>query len=224
MEKYFNLAIDGPSGAGKSTIAKLVAKELNFIYIDTGAMYRAIALFFLKKNINVDNEEEINKYIDDINVEFRIIDNNIRLFLNDEDITDNIRTPEVSDGASRVSVHAKVRERMVKMQQEMAQKNNVVMDGRDIGTVVLPNADLKIYLTASVKERAQRRFRELQESGMDVQLEQIEKDIEERDYRDTHRDISPLREAEDAVHLNSDGMKIEEEVSYILELIKSKKE
>ena len=161
MEKYFNLAIDGPSGAGKSTIAKLVAKELNFIYIDTGAMYRAIALFFLKKNINVDNEEEINKYIDDINVEFRIIDNNIRLFLNDEDITDNIRTPEVSDGASRVSVHAKVRERMVKMQQEMAQKNNVVMDGRDIGTVVLPNADLKIYLTASVKERAQRRFREL---------------------------------------------------------------
>ena len=224
MEKYFNLAIDGPSGAGKSTIAKLVAKELNFIYIDTGAMYRAVALFFLKKNINVDNEEEINKYIDDINVEFRIIDNNIRLFLNDEDITDNIRTPEVSDGASRVSVHAKVRERMVKMQQEMAQKNNVVMDGRDIGTVVLPNADLKIYLTASVKERAQRRFRELQESGMDVQLEQIEKDIEERDYRDTHRDISPLREAEDAVHLNSDGMKIEEEVSYILELIKSKKE
>ena len=221
MKKYFNLAIDGPSGAGKSTIAKIVAKELEFIYVDTGAMYRAVGLYYLDKGINVDDEEKVNELIDDINVEFKIIDGNIRLFLNDCDVTDLIRTPEVSDAASRVSVHGKVRERMVSMQQEIARKNNIVMDGRDIGTVVLPNADLKVYLTASVEERADRRYKELKEKGMDVDLEQIKKDIEERDYRDMHRDISPLREAEDAIHLDSTGMEIDEEVAYILEFAKN---
>ncbi len=221
MKKYFNLAIDGPSGAGKSTIAKIVAKELEFIYVDTGAMYRAVGLYYLDKGINVDDEEKVNELIDEINVEFKIIDGNIRLFLNDRDVTDLIRTPEVSDAASRVSVHGKVRERMVSMQQEIARKNNIVMDGRDIGTVVLPNADLKVYLTASVEERADRRYKELKEKGMDVDLEQIKKDIEERDYRDMHRDISPLREAEDAIHLDSTGMEIDEEVAYILEFVKN---
>ena len=221
MKKYFNLAIDGPSGAGKSTIAKIVAKELEFIYVDTGAMYRAVGLYYLDKGINVDDEEKVNELIDEINVEFKIIDGNIRLFLNDRDVTDLIRTPDVSDAASRVSVHGKVRERMVSMQQEIARKNNIVMDGRDIGTVVLPNADLKVYLTASVEERADRRYKELKEKGMDVDLEQIKKDIEERDYRDMHRDISPLREAEDAIHLDSTGMEIDEEVAYILEFAKN---
>ena len=210
MEKYFNLAIDGPAGAGKSTIAKLVAKELGYIYVDTGAMYRAVALYYINNNIDVTNEEEVNKLINDINVEFKIIDDNIRLFLNGEDVTDKIRTPEVSDGASKVSVHKLVRERMVSMQQEIAKKNNIVMDGRDIGTVVLPNADVKIYLTASVEERANRRYKEYIEKGEEADLEQIKKDIEERDYRDTHRENSPLREADDAIHMDSTGMEIDE--------------
>ncbi len=220
MEKYFNLAIDGPAGAGKSTIAKRVANELGYIYVDTGAMYRAVALYYLNNNVDVTNEEEVNKYINDINVEFKIIDGVIRLFLNDLDVTDKIRTPEVSDGASKVSVHKLVRERMVSMQQEIAKKNNIVMDGRDIGTVVLPNADVKIYLTASVEERANRRYKEYIEKGEEADLEQIKKDIEERDYRDMHRENSPLREAEDAIHLDSTGMEIDEEVAYILEFCK----
>ena len=221
MKKYFNLAIDGPAGAGKSTIAKEVAKRLNFIYVDTGAMYRAVGLYYINKNIDVENEEEVNKEIDNINVEFKILDDGIKLFLNGEDVTDKIRTPEVSDSASKVSVHKLVRERMVAMQQEIAKKNNIVMDGRDIGTVVLPNADLKIYLTASVEERANRRYKEYIDKGEEADLEQIKKDIEERDYRDMHRDISPLREAEDAVHLDSTGRAIEEEISYILDFVEN---
>ncbi|MBP5684295.1 MAG: (d)CMP kinase [Bacilli bacterium] len=219
MKKFFNLAIDGPAGAGKSTIAKEVAKRLGFIYVDTGAMYRAVGLYYINKKIDVTNEEEVNKEIDNINVEFKILDDGIKLFLNGEDVTDKIRTPEVSDAASKVSVHKLVRERMVAMQQEIAKKNNIVMDGRDIGTVVLPNADLKIYLTASVEERANRRFKEYIDKGEEADLEQIKKDIEERDYRDMHRDISPLREAEDAIHLDSTGMMIEEEISYILDFV-----
>lgn len=218
--KFFNLAIDGPAGAGKSTIAKKVANELGYIYVDTGAMYRAVALFYLNKKVDVTNEDEVNKYINDVNVEFKIIDGVIRLFLNDSDVTDVIRTPEVSDAASKVSVHKLVRERMVAMQQDIAKKNNIVMDGRDIGTVVLPNADVKIYLTASVEERANRRYKENIEKGIECDLEQIKKDIEERDYRDMHRDISPLKEAEDAIHMDSTGMKIDEEVAYILEFCK----
>ena len=221
MKKYFNLAIDGPAGAGKSTIAKEVAKRLNFIYVDTGAMYRAVGLYYINKKIDVTNEEEVNKEIDNINVEVKILDDGIKLFLNGEDVTDKIRTPEVSDSASKVSVHKLVRERMVAMQQEIAKKNNIVMDGRDIGTVVLPNADLKIYLTASVEERANRRYKEYIDKGEEADLEQIKKDIEERDYRDMHRDISPLREAEDAVHLDSTGMAIEEEISYIMDFVDS---
>ena len=217
--KYFNLAIDGPAGAGKSTIAKLVAKELGYIYVDTGAMYRAVALYYLNNNIDVTNEEEVNKEINDINVEFKIVDDGIKLYLNGLDVTDKIRTPEVSDAASKVSVHKLVRERMVAMQQEIAKKNNIVMDGRDIGTVVLPNADLKIFLTASVDERANRRYKEYIDKGEEADLEQIKTDIEERDYRDTHRDISPLREATDAIHLDSTGMEIEEEISYILDFV-----
>lgn len=219
MKKFFNLAIDGPAGAGKSTIAKEVAKRLNFIYVDTGAMYRAVALYYLNKNVDLTNEEEVNKDIDNINVEFKIEDDGIKLLLNNEDVTNKIRTPEVSDGASKVSVHKLVRERMVSMQQEIAKKNNIVMDGRDIGTVVLPNADLKIYLTASVEERANRRYKEYLDKGEEADLEQIKKDIEERDYRDMHRDISPLREASDAIHLDSTGMEIEEEINYILDFV-----
>ena len=183
-------------------------------------MYRAVALYYINNNIDVTNEEEVNKLINDINVEFKIIDGNIRLFLNGDDVTDKIRTPEVSDGASKVSVHKLVRERMVSMQQEIAKKNNIVMDGRDIGTVVLPNADVKIYLTASVEERANRRYKEYIEKGEEADLEQIKKDIEERDYRDTHRENSPLREADDAIHMDSTGMEIDEEVAYILEFCK----
>ncbi len=222
MKKYFNLAIDGPAGAGKSTIAKRVANELGYIYVDTGAMYRAVALYYLNKKVDVSNEEEVNKYIDKINVDFKIIDGNIRLFLNKEDVTDKIRTQEVSDATSKVSIHKQVREKLVSMQQAIAKKNNIVMDGRDIGTVVLPNADVKIYLTASVEERANRRYKEYLEKGMqeEADLEKIKKDIEERDYRDMHREISPLREAEDAIHLDSTGMEIDEEVAYIIEFCK----
>ena len=218
--KYFNLAIDGPAGAGKSTIAKLIAKELGYIYIDTGAMYRAVALYYLNNNIDLNDEKKVNEVIDNVNVEFKLIDGKVKLFLNDEDVTDKIRTAKVSDGASRVSVHKLVRERLVSMQQEIGRKNNIVMDGRDIGTVVLPEADVKIYLTASVEERALRRYKENIEKGEEADLEQIKKDIEERDYRDTHRDISPLRQADDAIYLDSTGMTIEEEVDYIINLCK----
>lgn len=216
----YQIAIDGPAGAGKSTIAKKIAAELNWIYADTGAMYRAMALYFLRNNISSDDEEKINASLDGINVSLEYTSEGQQVLLNGENVSGLIRTEEVSAMTSKVSVYPKVREKLVKLQRELAESTSLVMDGRDIGTTVLPNATLKIYLTASVEERAKRRYKEYLEKGQEADLKEIEADIEERDYRDMHREVSPLTQAEDAVLVDSSFMTIDEVVAEISRLFK----
>ncbi len=213
-----NVAIDGPAGAGKSTIAKAVAAKKGYVYVDTGAMYRAMALYFLRANINKDDEEKISSVVDDINVSIRYEDGSQHVILNDEDVTGLIRTEEVGNMASATSVFGAVRTKLVALQQELAKTTDVIMDGRDIGTVVLPNADVKVFLTASVECRAKRRFDELKAKGENPDFDKIAKDIEERDYRDSHREISPLKQAKDAVLVDSSDMTINEVVDTIINL------
>ena len=216
--KNSSIAIDGPAGAGKSTIAKALAKELGMIYVDTGAMYRAMAVFFLRKGLSGDDEAGICAACEDAQVEIRYEDGQQQVILNGENVTGLLRTEEVGSMASASSVYGPVRSRMVALQQELARKTPVVMDGRDIGTVVLPDAKLKIYLTASVKERARRRANELREKGEDVDIAVIEHDIEERDFRDKNRPIGPLKQAEDAHLVDSSDMGIQEVIDTIRRL------
>ena len=218
----FNLAIDGPAGAGKSTIAKKIAKQLGFIYVDTGAMYRAMALYFLRNHIEASDSTRIEAACKnaDITIEYR--DGDQFVILNGENVNGLIRTEEVGNMASASSVNKAVRLKLVELQQALAAKENVVMDGRDIGTYVLPKADLKIYLTASTGERARRRWTELKEKGLTADLEEIEKDIIERDTRDMNREFAPLRQAEDAVYLDSSELTIDEVVQQILDLYRSR--
>ena len=213
-----SIAIDGPAGAGKSTAAKGAAKKLGWIYVDTGAMYRAMALYLLRNGIDPDDEERLSEALTEavITIEFR--EGQQRVILNGEDVTSLLRTEEVGNMASVSSANPHVREKLVALQQKLAAETSVVMDGRDIGTVVLPDAGLKIYLTASVDVRAERRFQELTEKGGSPDLEEIKRDIEERDYRDSHREHSPLRQAEDAVLLDSSCLTIEETIDAILKL------
>ena len=215
----FNVAIDGPAGAGKSTIAKIVAKEKQFIYVDTGAMYRAMAIHFIKKGIAATEMDKISEAVCDADVTIEYINGEQQVLLNGENVTPFLRTEEVGNMASASSVNGDVRRKLVELQQKLAETANVVMDGRDIGTCVLPNAQVKVYLTASVDVRAERRYKELVEKGMEADLEKIKKDIEERDYRDMNRDISPLRQAEDAVLVDSSNLNIEESAAAILALI-----
>ena len=212
----FNVAIDGPAGAGKSTIAKAVAKKMGYVYVDTGAMYRAMALFFLNNNIAADDEKMINSVVDDIEVSLDYVDGNQVVYLNGEDVSKTIRNEAVGNMASATSVFQAVRKKLVSLQQKLAESTNVIMDGRDIGTVVLPNADVKIYLTASVECRAKRRFDELVAKGENPDIQKISADIEERDYRDMHRDISPLKQADDAIYLDSSDLTIDEVVAKII--------
>lgn len=200
-----NIAVDGPAGAGKSSIARAVAEEIGYIYVDTGALYRSIALYSIENKF--DNESLVNS-LDKINIRLEFIDKCQHVFLNDNDVSDKIRTPEVSMGASKVSVIPEVREFLFGLQKKIAAENNIIMDGRDIGTVVLPDADLKVFLTASAEERANRRFKEMIDSS--ITYEQVLEDIKQRDYNDMHRDIAPLKQAEDAVLLDTTGMTIEE--------------
>ena len=216
----YNVAIDGPAGAGKSTIAKRVAKEKDFIYIDTGAMFRAMAIHFLRCGIAADDHEKISEAVKDVNVTISYVNGEQNVFLNGENVTGQLRTEEVGNMASASSVNGDVRKKLLELQRKLAASANVVMDGRDIGTVVLPDADVKVYLTASVEVRAQRRYKELIEKGQEADLEKIKKDIEERDYRDMNRDIAPLRQAEDAILVDSSYMTIDENVQAILDLIK----
>lgn len=213
-----NVAIDGPAGAGKSTIAKAIAKKLGYVYVDTGAMYRAMALFFLRSNISKDDEAKISSVVDDINVSIKYEDGAQHVILNGEDVTGLIRTEEVGNMASATSVYGPVRTKLVALQQELAKTTDVIMDGRDIGTVVLPNADVKVFLTASVECRAKRRYDELVAKGQEADFNQIAKDIEERDYRDSHREISPLKQADDATLVDSSNMTIDEVVDTIINL------
>ncbi|SNU05560.1 cytidylate kinase [Lachnospiraceae bacterium] len=213
-----NIAIDGPAGAGKSTIARLAAKELDFIYVDTGAMYRAIALYLLDKKTDIDNEDELKNALDQIHINIVYESGVQHVFLDLQDVSTEIRSEKVGNMASKSSALKPVREKLLDLQRDIAKKNNVIMDGRDIGTNILPDAELKIYLTASVDVRAKRRFDELKLHGEEPDLDTIRKGIEQRDYQDMNRDIAPLKQAEDAVLIDSSDMSISEVVDRIIEL------
>ena len=218
----FNIAIDGPAGAGKSTIARRAAKELSFLYVDTGAMYRAIALGLLRRNADVSSEQELLSALDEIDVTIGYENGEQQVYLNGENVSGLIRTEEVSRMASTSSAKPQVREKLTDLQRNLASRENVLMDGRDIGTLILPNAQLKIYLTASVHTRALRRFQDLVQRGEACSLEEIERDIEERDYSDMHRETAPLKQAEDAVLVDSSDMTVEEVVERIVTLAKAR--
>lgn len=220
--RSYSIAIDGPAGAGKSTIAKAVSSHLSFVYVDTGAMYRATALYVLRNNTDPDDLEGVSQIYNNIDIELDYVDNEQQIYLNGENVSKIIRSEEVGNSASTVSKHLIIREKMVELQQKIAVNTNVVMDGRDIGTVVLPNADLKIYLTASAEERARRRFLELKNKGIDGDIDKIKKDIIGRDYQDMNRENSPLSKAKDAIEIDSSHMSIAEVVSQILELFEEK--
>ena len=214
----YNVAIDGPAGAGKSTIAKLVAKEKGYIYVDTGAMYRGLAIHFLDKAIQPQETEKVIEACKDAEVTIAYEDAVQHVYLNGKDISSRLRNEEVGNMASVTSAIPEVRKKLLELQQNLAKTQNVIMDGRDIGTCVLPHADVKVYLTASVETRAKRRYQELQEKGEDCNLEEIAHDIEERDRRDMTREIAPLKQAEDAVLVDSSDMTIAEVVKTIVDL------
>lgn len=216
----YNIAIDGPAGAGKSTIAKLVAKEKGFIYVDTGAMYRGLAVHFLKEGIHPEEKEKIAEACKNAKIEIGYENGFQHIYLNGEDITQLLRKEEVGNMASVSSAVPAVREKLLDLQRNLAKEKDVVMDGRDIGTHILPNADVKVFLTASVETRAKRRYDELKEKGTDCDFDEIAKDIAERDKRDMNRTISPLKQAEDAVLVDSSDMTIEEVTEAIIKLCK----
>lgn len=215
----YNIAIDGPAGAGKSTIAKMAAKKLDFIYVDTGAMYRAMALYFLRREIDAKDEKKIAEACEHINVTIAYQEGEQQVLLNGENVNAFIRTEEVSMMTSNTSKYPAVREKLLYLQRKLAVANNVIMDGRDIGTCVLPDAELKIYLTASASERAKRRYLEQKERGVESDLAQIERDIIARDEQDMNREIAPLKQAEDAIYLDTSDMTIEEVVTKIVSLV-----
>lgn len=216
----YQIAIDGPAGAGKSTIAKKVSKNKGFIYVDTGAMYRAMAYFMLKEGVDPSDDEQVANKCQDANIVIKYIDGEQVVLLNDENVNQYLRTEEVGNVASLTSKNPKVRERLTELQKELANTNSVVMDGRDIGTCVLPNAQLKIYLTASSYVRAKRRYDELKAKGEEADIKKIEEDIINRDNQDMNREISPLKQADDAILIDSSDMTIEEVVNKIMELAK----
>lgn len=218
----YNIAIDGPAGAGKSTIARRVAKELSFIYVDTGAMYRAMALYLLRKEVNRDDTEQIGNICQDAEISIEYQNGEQIVLLNGENVNSYLRTEEVGNMASVSSAVPRVREKLLSLQRKLAKDMSVVMDGRDIGTTILPDADVKIYLTASSLTRAKRRYLELQEKGTVCNLDDIQKDIEERDQRDMNREISPLRQAKDAVLVDSSDLTIQQVVDRILQIFRLK--
>lgn len=215
-----SIAIDGPAGAGKSTIAKMVSKELGYVYVDTGAMYRAMALYLIKKGISAEDSATISETCKEADITIKYEDGVQVVYLNGENVNDQLRGEEVGNMASASSVNGDVRKKLVELQQKLAETTDVVMDGRDIGTVVLPKANLKIFLTASSRIRAERRYKELVAKGVSCDLDAIEKDIVERDYRDMHREISPLKKADGAILVDSSDMTIKEVVDTILKLYK----
>lgn len=218
-----NIAIDGPAGAGKSSIAKLVAERLSFIYIDTGAMYRTMALYFMNRGINTKDQMLVESRCEEIDIRIHYENGEQQIFLNGDNVSVKIREEQVGNEASVVASYGKVREKLVALQRSMAASADVIMDGRDIGTVVLPDADVKIYLTASSAVRAERRYKELTEKGAVCDLKKIEEDIKIRDYQDMNREISPLKQAEDAVLVDSSDMTIDQVIEEIISIVEKKR-
>lgn len=215
-----NIAIDGPAGSGKTTVAKQISKMLDILYLDTGAMYRACGLYALNQGVSVDDEEKVNELMKSLDLKIEYYNGAQHTILFGKDVSEDIRRNEVSSLASKISVHKSVRLKMLEMQREIASKTDCVLDGRDIGSFVLPNAEFKFFLTASVQVRAKRRFLELQAKGMEVDLAQLEQEIAERDYRDSHREIAPLTQAEDALFVDTSDMTIDQVINLILERVK----
>lgn len=223
MAKMISIAIDGPGGAGKSTIAKRLAKELGFYYVDTGAIYRTVAYFLDLLGISPKDVDGVERYIDELTVEIEYDEDGLQhMIMNGMDVSEDIRTPEISLKASDVSAHAVVRDMLLDMQRDVAKKHNVIMDGRDIGTVVLPRAQVKIFLTASAEERAKRRFLELQAKGKKDSYEQVLKELEKRDYQDSHREIAPLKQAKDAIVVDTSQLDIDGVVAAIRQIVQEK--
>lgn len=222
MSKHLTIAIDGPAGAGKSTIAKQLAKDFSIVYVDTGAMYRTVAFYMIEQTVNLKNEEEVVAMLDQVNIEIKYEDNTQHIYLNNVDVSIDIRQQEVGESASIISTYLPVRKKMVEMQQAMGQSTSLVMDGRDIGTHVLTNATLKVYLSADAKVRAKRRYDELVAKGENPILSSIEKEIEDRDYRDMNRKHAPLRQAQDAILVDTSYLSIEEVVSKIRQLVEAR--
>ena len=223
MAKMISVAIDGPAGAGKSTIAKRLAKELGYMYVDTGAIYRTVAYFFDLWGVSPKDIDGITRYIDELTIGIEYDEDGLQhMIMNGMDVTADIRTPEISQKASLVSAHAIVRDMLLDMQRDVAKRHNVIMDGRDIGTVVLPKATVKIFLTASAEVRANRRCKELNEKGQKANFEQVLKDIQQRDYQDTHREVAPLKMARDSIKLDTSDMDIDGVISAMKEIIAKK--
>ncbi len=219
MDKRISIAIDGPAAAGKSTVAKVVAKELSYVYIDTGAMYRTLTYAALEQKVDIENEEQLMEVVKNVNIEFQQGENTQLVFLNGQDVSEVIRTPDVTNRVSIVAKHRLVREEMVRRQQELAKKGGVVMDGRDIGTHVLPDAEVKIFMLASVEERAERRHLENLNKGFDSNFEQLKEEIAQRDKLDSEREVSPLKKADDALELDTTSLSIEEVVQKIMSIV-----
>ena len=223
MGKKISVAIDGPAGAGKSTIARRLAGELGFRYVDTGAIYRTVAYFMDLWGVSPKDVDGVNRYIDELTVGIEYDDEGVQhMLMNGMDVTGDIRTPEISQKASLISAHAVVRDVLLDMQRNMAEEYDVVMDGRDIGSVVLPKATVKIFLTASPEVRAKRRYQELLEKGQKASYEQVLKDVQQRDYQDTHRDIAPLKMCRDSVKVDTSEMDLEQSVAAIRKIVEGK--
>ena len=223
MGKKISVAIDGPAGAGKSTIARRLAGELGFRYVDTGAIYRTVAYFMDLWGVSPKDVDGVNRYIDELTVGIEYDDEGVQhMLMNGMDVTGDIRTPEISQKASLISAHAVVRDMLLDMQRDMAEEYDVVMDGRDIGSVVLPKATVKIFLTASPEVRAKRRYKELLEKGQKASYEQVLKDVQQRDYQDTHRDIAPLKMCRDSVKVDTSEMDLEQSVAAIRKIVEEK--
>ncbi len=220
MEKTYSIAIDGPAGAGKSTIARRLASELGYYYVDTGAIYRTVAYFMDLWGVSPKDVDGVNRYIDELTVEIEYDEDGLQhMIMNGMDVTADIRSPEISQKASLISAHKVVRDMLLEMQRNVAKEHNVIMDGRDIGTVVLPDADVKIFLTASAEVRARRRFDELTAKGTKTTFEKVLKDVEQRDYQDSHRAIAPLKQAKDAVVLDTTELDIDGVVAAMKDIV-----
>ncbi|MBQ7540786.1 MAG: (d)CMP kinase [Clostridia bacterium] len=218
----FNIAVDGPAGAGKSSLSKRVAAALGCIYVDTGALYRAVGLYMLRAGIDTKDADAVASALDGVRVSLRYADGVQRVFLGEEDVSDAIRTPDASMAASDVSAHPQVRDFLFSLQRDIAAENNCIMDGRDIGTVVLPDANVKVYLTASAETRAERRYKELLEKGMPTPFEDVLADIIQRDYNDSHRAVAPLRQADDAVLLDTSDLDFDAALAALMQIIKER--